>query len=90
MPFAVGPVSYSAVALQKYGYDIFGPGVNLAARIEAVCEPMDILVESTTYNAIQNEFRMSDYGERDIRGFGPQRLYRLDANFTPANDGPSF
>jgi len=81
-----GPVIGSVVGVQKYVYDIFGPGVNLAARIEAVCEPMEILVGEGTYSQIQNEFRLSDAGEHDIRGFGPQQLYSLDGDFTPAND----
>ena len=81
-----GPVIGSVVGVQKYVYDIFGPGVNLAARIEAVCEPMEILVGEDTHALIQNEFRMSDAGEHDIRGFGARQLYRLDGDFTPAND----
>mgnify|MGYP006415698793 FL=1 len=81
-----GAVIGSVVGVQKYVYDIFGPGVNLAARIEAVCEPMEILVGQGTYDEIQNEFRLSDFGEHEIRGFGPQQLYRLDGDFAPAND----
>lgn len=81
-----GAVIGSVVGVQKYVYDIFGPGVNLAARIESVCEPMEILVGQGTYDEIQNEFRLSDFGEHEIRGFGTQRLYRLDGDFTPAND----
>lgn len=81
-----GAVIGSVVGVQKYVYDIFGPGVNLAARIEAVCEPMEILVGQGTYDEIQNEFRLSDFGEHEIRGFGLQQLYRLDGDFTAAND----
>ena len=83
---STGPVIGSVVGVQKYVYDIFGPGMNLAARIEAVCEPMEILVSEGTYAQIRNEFRLSDFGEHDIRGFGPQQLYRLDGDFAPAND----
>ena len=37
-----GPVIGSIVGVQKYVYDIFGPAVNLAARLEALSEPMQI------------------------------------------------
>jgi class 3 adenylate cyclase len=60
--------------------------MNLAARIEAVCEPMEILVSEGTYDQIRNEFRLSDFDEHNIRGFGLQKLYRLDGDFAPAND----
>ena len=83
---STGPVIGSVVGVQKYVYDIFGPGMNLAVRIEAVCEPMEILVSEGAYDQIRNEFRLSDFGEHDIRGFGPQQLYRLDGDFAPAND----
>ena len=39
-----GPVIGSIVGVQKYVYDIFGPGVNLAARMEALAGPMEIVV----------------------------------------------
>ncbi len=38
-----GPIIGSVVGVQKYVYDIFGPGVNLAARLEPLCEPMEIM-----------------------------------------------
>lgn len=37
-----GPVIGSIVGVQKYVYDIFRPGVNLAARLEAFSGPMHI------------------------------------------------
>ena len=82
-----GPVIGSVVGIQKYVYDIFGPGINLAARIEALCEPMEILMSERHYQHIRNEFRISDRGEETIRGFGPTRIYRLDGEFSAANEG---
>ena len=51
------------VGVQKYVYDIFGPGVNLAARLEPLCGPMEILVSEDTYRLIKNDFRITDRGE---------------------------
>jgi class 3 adenylate cyclase len=60
-------------------YDIFGPGVNLAARMESLAEPMTIAVSSETYDRIGNDFLCTDLGEAQVKGFGTQRIYRLDA-----------
>jgi adenylate cyclase len=73
-----GPVIGSIVGVQKYVYDIFGPGVNLAARMESLAEPMTIAVSSNTYDLIRNDFHCSEVGEEDVKGFGTQRIYRLD------------
>lgn len=81
-----GPVIGSVVGIQKYVYDIFGPGVNLAARLESLCKPMEILIGEDTYRLVKNDFRITDMGLREIQGFGSSRVYRLDGDHTPAND----
>ena len=73
-----GPVIGSVVGVQKYVYDIFGPGVNLAARLEPMCGPMQILVSDETAKRIKDRFRMTDHGIHDIRGFGNTRVHCLD------------
>jgi adenylate cyclase len=81
-----GPVIGSVVGVQKYVYDIFGPGVNLAARLEPLCGPMQILVSDDTYQIVKNQFRFSHHGEHDIRGFGPTDVYALEGDFAAANE----
>jgi len=76
-----GPVVGSIVGVQKYVYDIFGPGVNMAARMEAVAEPMQIVISSATYGRIGDEFTCTDLGECELKGFGPQQLHSLDAEW---------
>jgi adenylate cyclase len=73
-----GPVIGSIVGVQKYVYDIFGPGVNLAARLESQAEPMQIVVSEPTYRLIANDFTFTDLGAVDVKGFGEQQLYSLD------------
>ena len=73
-----GPVVGSIIGIQKYVYDIFGPGVNMAARLEVQSEPMQITVSETTYNLIKDEFRLVDRGEFEVKGFGTQRLFSLE------------
>lgn len=76
-----GPVVGSIVGVQKYVYDIFGPGVNLAARMEALSDPMQICVTEQTHELIHDDFLLSEIGEVDVKGFGPQLVYSLDGEF---------
>lgn len=76
-----GPIIGSIVGVQKYVYDIFGPGVNLASRMEEHSEPMQITLCQDTYELLKNDFACSERGEFDIKGFGPQRLYFLESEY---------
>lgn len=76
-----GPVVGSIVGVQKYVYDIFGPGVNMAARMEALAEPMQIVVSPKTHALIGDEFVFSDLGEHEVKGFGTQHLHSLDSEW---------
>lgn len=75
---ATGPLIGSLVGIQKYVYDIFGPGINLASRLEAMCDPMQILMSETTFKSIHEEFVVSDLGESAVKGFESQHIYSLD------------
>ena len=83
-----GPVVGSIVGVQKYVYDIFGPGVNMASRMEELAEPMQIVISEDTFRRIGAEFITSELGELDVKGFGTQRIYSLDAE-TSARANPS-
>lgn len=85
-----GPVIGSVVGVQKYVYDIFGPGMNLAARMEPLCGPMEIVLCEDMHPLIEHEFRFTELGEHDIRGFGPKKIYRLEHNEEPANEAFGF
>ncbi len=74
---APGPVIGSVVGIQKYVYDIFGPGINLAARLEAQADPMDILISEEMYQHLRAKFPVEDLGDVELRGFGSKRVYRL-------------
>jgi class 3 adenylate cyclase len=73
-----GPVIGSLVGIQKYVYDLFGPGVNLAARMESHSEPMKITVSENTWALTKDEFLFTERGEFDIKGFGTMPLYFLE------------
>lgn len=74
----VGPVVGSIIGVQKYVYDIFGPGVGLAARLETLSGPMEITLTGELYERLRDEIRVRDRGECDIKGFGRRRVYTLE------------
>jgi len=73
-----GPVVGSIVGVQRYVYDIFGPGVNLASRMETLAEPMEIAITEQTHELIREEFICSERGVEEVKGFGEQRVFTLD------------
>ena len=77
-----GPVIGSIVGLQKFVYDIFGPGVNLAARMESHSEPMCITLCEDTYELIKDDFICSERGIFEIKGFGKKKLYYLEGEYS--------
>ena len=73
-----GRVIGSIVGVQKYVYDIFGPAVNMAARLEQVAEGGEIALCSNAYERLRNDFVIADRGEVDLKGFGVQPLYLVE------------
>ncbi len=73
-----GTVIGSLVGIQKYVYDLFGPGVNLAARMENMSEPMRITTNQATRELIKDDFVFTERGELEVKGFGPMELYFLE------------
>lgn len=75
---ARGSLIGSMVGIQKYVYDIFGPAVNLAARMEQLCDPMGITISQGFRDALDDSFATSEIDELEVKGFGKQRIYSLD------------
>jgi class 3 adenylate cyclase len=75
---ATGPLIGSLVGIQKYVYDVFGPAVNLASRLEQLSEPMQITLAQSTYDIIRDDFTATDRGEFEIKGFGRLQLFSLE------------
>ena len=74
---ATGAVVGSVVGIQKYVYDIFGPAVNLASRLQEFSEPMQISVQNDMAVVLREQFEMDSLGIRQIRGFKEQEIWRL-------------
>lgn len=73
-----GPVIGSLVGVQKYVYDIFGPGINMASRMETLSEAMKITISESTYQLIKDEFVCTERGKFEVKGFEEQMLYFLE------------
>ena len=82
-----GIVIGSIVGVQKYVYDIFGPGVNLASRMEALSDTVEITLCEDMYELIKNDFRIEDREERDVKGFGAKKIYTLVGTHEPLQVG---
>jgi adenylate cyclase len=68
---------------------IFGDGVNIAARLEALAEPGGICISDIVYGQIVNklDFHSIDLGQQALKNIpGPVRVYRIDE---PQSDTPA-
>jgi class 3 adenylate cyclase len=74
---ATGSVVGSVVGVQKYVYDVFGPAVNLAARLQAQSEPMEITVCDSMRDELIDEFSVSKAETVSLRGFGETQIARV-------------
>jgi class 3 adenylate cyclase len=73
-----GSVIGSIVGVQKYVYDIFGPAVNMASRLEQVADAGEIMLSPATYEQIRDDFVIVERGEVELKGFGLQPLRTLE------------
>ncbi len=80
---ASGSVVGSVVGVQKYIYDVFGPAVNLASRLQALSEPMEITVSESFSTDVLDEFELSRSRVEPIRGFGDTKVACLKQRALP-------
>jgi TolB-like protein/class 3 adenylate cyclase len=62
------------------GDDIFGDGVNIAARVENECEPGAVFLSGSAFEQVRGktEFAFDDLGERSLKNIErPVRLYAV-------------
>ena len=74
------------------GDDLYGDGVNIAARIEALADPGGVFVSNTVHDHVRDRlpFVFEDLGEQQVKNIArPVRVYRVRTPLThPAADAP--
>src|SRR5271154_5573617 len=74
------------------GDDILGEGVNIAARLEAICEPGGVLISSTAYEHTRGKIdaEFVDLGEKSLKNIArPVRAYAVRTNHASIARAPS-
>jgi adenylate cyclase len=64
------------------GEDVFGDGVNIAARLEQLAEPGGICISRAAYEQVRDKlaFKFQDCGQQTVKNIArPIRVYRLAA-----------
>jgi adenylate cyclase len=74
------------------GDDLFGDGVNIAARLEGLAEPGGICISEDAFRQVRGkiEAEFADIGEQSLKNIArPLRVYRVRATLThPAANAP--
>lgn len=64
------------------GQDLYGDGVNIAARLEALAEPGTVFVSQTVFNHVKGKTKLDfeDLGEQNLKNMAePVRVYRISS-----------
>src|ERR1700694_2336039 len=73
--------------------DIFGDGVNIAARLEAIAEPGGICVSDDAYRQLRDKLDIvfDDAGEQNLKNIGrPVRVFRVRDRGAAASQRPTL
>jgi class 3 adenylate cyclase len=77
----------SVVGVQKYVYDVFGPAVNMAARLQVFAHPMKIVAPIGMKYELVDGFQVDEIGAYDIKGLGSLELINVEGNLSLARGG---
>ncbi len=77
-----GSVVAGVVGFNKFVYDIWGDTVNIAARMEAQCEPGKINVSESTYNQIRYKFDCTYRGKIEAKNKGQIDMYYVNRSLS--------
>ena len=75
------------------GDDIFGDGVNVAARIEGLCQPGEVYLSATAYNHVNNKVDLffENLGEQNVKNITkPIQIYCVKLEISENEKPKSF
>ena len=70
------------------GSDLYGDGVNVAARLEALADPGSVFVSQTVFSHVKGKAKLNfeDLGEQKLKNMAePVRVYRVSGMTAPAS-----
>ncbi|MEO1411858.1 MAG: adenylate/guanylate cyclase domain-containing protein [Bacteroidota bacterium] len=73
-----GPVVAGVVGVNKFAYDIWGNTVNVAARMEANCDPGKVNISEATHDRIHQHFNCSPRGRIEAKNVGAIEMYYVN------------
>jgi adenylate cyclase len=74
---ALGPVMAGVIGSQRFGYDVWGDPVNLAARLENAGAPKRIHVSAAFRDALAETFIFEPRGAIEVKGVGQEETWFL-------------
>lgn len=72
-----GPLIAGVLGTERLMYDIWGPTVNFASRLESAAEAGQILVSAAVGLALEATHDLDPLGELDLKGLGPKEVFLL-------------
>jgi CheY-like chemotaxis protein/class 3 adenylate cyclase len=70
-----GDVIGSLVSMTNSAFDIFGHTVNMAARFQAACDPMQINIPKNMKEVIEHKYRLIERLPHKVKGQGIMHMY---------------
>src|SRR6516165_5436135 len=75
------------------GSDLYGDGVNIAARLQTLADPGSVIVSRTVFNHVRGKVKLGfgDLGEQQLKNIADHvRIYRLRPDGEPVTARPAL